>query len=426
MEKRQTLATMVIRVCGLIFGAVATAIIARLLQPEKFGEYAFVLAVVTVLSMPLAFGLRQTLVREISYARAHAGTGHSVQIWAWALHRAIWATGVFAVALAVWIAWGINDPALQWHMALGLGIYLLLPAPKLLSGVLHGMGHTVQSQLPEHVLRPLLTITVLAVVWITGEAPSLSVSAALLIFALTLLADAALSLVLLKRGSDFRFWPQRRGQSKITQGRALTISTLSFGAIASVQLINNNLDIVMLGILSTDAQVGLYKSATVLSTITVFGLGAVNTVIMPQIAKMHAEGNSTQLQTMITKAARIITAFGIGGALIIWAFGGALLTVIFDDSFGGAYWALVILTLGQLANACFGPVALVLNMTGHQKLTLIGVSAAVLVNATLNLALVPRYGMEGAAIATAVSLVVWNALLAVALKWRTGYSSSIL
>lgn len=426
MEKRQTIGTMFIRVCGLIFGAAATAMIARLLQPEKFGEYSFVLAVMTILSMPLAVGLRQTLVREISYARAHAGTGHSVQIWAWALHRAIWATGVFAVALATWIVWGINDPVLQWHMALGLGIFLLLPAPKLLSGVLHGMGHTVQSQFPEHVLRPVLTIGVLGGIWITSETASLSVTAALLIFALTLLADAGLSLALLKRGSNFRFWPQKLGNTETTISRSLTLSTLSFGAIASVQLINNNLDIVMLGILSTDAQVGLYKAATVLSAITVFGLGTVNTVIMPQIAKLHAEGNSGQLQITITKAARIITTFGIGGAVVIWAFGDALLTAIFDDSFGGAYWALVILTSGQLANACFGPVALVLNMTGHQKLTLIGVTTAVLINATLNLALVPRYGMEGAAIATAVSLVVWNALLAVALKRRTGYSSSIL
>lgn len=426
MEKRQTLGTMVIRVCGLMLGAAATAMIARLLQPEKFGEYSFVLAVMTILSMPLAFGLRQTLVREIAYARAHAGTGHSRQIWTWALHRAIWATGVFAVALAVWIAWGLNDTDLQWHMALGLGIYVLLPAPKLLSGVLHGMGHTVQSQFPEHVLRPVLTIVVLAGVWIASDPAALSVSAALLIFSLALVADAALSVALLKRGSDFRFWPQIQGQAKTTRSRDLTISTLSFGAIASVQLINNNLDIVMLGILSTDAQVGLYNAAAVLSTIAVFGLGAVNTVIMPQIAKLHAEGNSAELQATITKAARIITVFGIGGAAITWVFGRHLLILIFDSSYEGAFWALVILTFGQLANACFGPVALILNMTGHQTLTLIGVSTSVLVNAALNLALVPRYGMEGAAVATAVSLVIWNGLLAVALKRRTGYSSSIL
>ena len=426
MEKRQTLGTMVIRVCGLIFGALATAMLARLLQPEKFGEYSFVLAVMTILSMPLAFGLRQTLMREIAYARAHADTGRNLQIWAWAVNRAIWATAVFAVILAAWVAWGINDADLQWQMALGVGIYLFLPTPKLLSGVLHGMGHTVQSQFPEFVLRPFLTIVILSGVWIAGDPPSLSVSVALLIFALTLLADAALSVMLLKRGSDFRFWPQKQSHPKTTQGWALTISTLSFGAIASVQLINNNLDIVMLGLLSTDAQVGLYKAATVLSTIAVFGLGAVNTVIMPQVAKLHAEGNSEHLQEMITKAARIITAFGIGGAVITWVFGKFLLTLIFDSSYEGAFSALVILTVGQFANACFGPVALILNMTGHQKLTLIGVTTAVLVNGALNLALVPHYGMEGAAIATAVSLVLWNALLAIALKRRTGYSSSIL
>jgi len=424
MEKHQTLTTTIIRVAHLLLGALATAMIARMLQPERFGEYSFVIAVMTILSMPTAVGLRHTVVREISYARGRAGDNRVNQIWGWAQQRAVWVGVMTTVVLVIWVLWGIRDASLKWHMTLGIGLFLLLPVPKLLGGVLHGLGNTVQSQFPEYILRPVLKIVLLLIVWTTIGDGSVSVTIALMIFAATLAADTALSIAMLKRNTDFSLCP-KEAPLPADEARVLTTSSLSFGAIASVHLINSNLDIIGLGFLSTDTEVGLYKAAAVISVLAAFGLGVINTVIMPQIAKLHAQGDRNELQTLITKATRISTVFALGGGLIIWFFGMLILTVVFDESYSSGYWALVILAVGQIANACFGPVALVLNMTGNHRLTLIGVSISVAVNGLLNLLLVPRFGMEGAATATAASLIIWNVLLSIALKMRMGYSCSI-
>jgi O-antigen/teichoic acid export membrane protein len=50
-------------------------------------------------------------------------------------------------------------------------------------------------------------------------------------------------------------------------------------------------------------------------------------------------------------------------------------------------------------------------MTGYQKYTFIGVAVSAILNIILNAALIPQWGAEGAAMATAISTVVWNILL---------------
>ena len=73
---------------------------------------------------------------------------------------------------------------------------------------------------------------------------------------------------------------------------------------------------------------------------------------------------------------------------------------------------MAILVLGQLVNVGSGSVALLLNMTGYEWDTAKGVGIAAGVNFVLSLLLIPIVGIEGAAMANAVSVAVWNILMA--------------
>ena len=84
---------------------------------------------------------------------------------------------------------------------------------------------------------------------------------------------------------------------------------------------------------------------------------------------------------------------------------------------------LVILTLGQLANASFGSVGALLNMTGHEKDAMKGMMYSLGVNFVLAFLLIPIYGMVGAATSTAVSLMVWNMILRYYVKKRLNIES---
>jgi len=86
---------------------------------------------------------------------------------------------------------------------------------------------------------------------------------------------------------------------------------------------------------------------------------------------------------------------------------------LFGSSFTAGANALSILSLGQFVNALTGSVGYMLLMCGHEKSlrnTLIG---AALLNVMLNVTLIPRYGIIGAAVAGATSNVWMNISCAV-------------
>ena len=81
---------------------------------------------------------------------------------------------------------------------------------------------------------------------------------------------------------------------------------------------------------------------------------------------------------------------------------------IFGENYDSATTSLRILLVGQLINALCGSVGVYLNMTKKQKVFQFILISALLINIVLNYILIPRYGMNGAAIATSTCMILWN------------------
>ena len=129
---------------------------------------------------------------------------------------------------------------------------------------------------------------------------------------------------------------------------------------------------------------------------------------------------------MITWSARAVLAGALPVVALFWIYGKDIVILVFGGEFREACTPLVILSLGQLINAAAGSVGFILNMTGHERDTAVGVTIAAAVNIVLNWLLIPRYQAVGAAWATGVSLMVWNVLLVYAVYRRTGLQSTAL
>ena len=67
-----------------------------------------------------------------------------------------------------------------------------------------------------------------------------------------------------------------------------------------------------------------------------------------------------------------------------------------------------------------GSVGLILNMCNHESLTAWGVGLSASLNILLNWYLIPLWGLNGAATASAASLIAWNFLLLYAVRKKTG------
>lgn len=124
------------------------------------------------------------------------------------------------------------------------------------------------------------------------------------------------------------------------------------------------------------------------------------------------------MQNILTLTARMTFVLAVCTGFVIVFFGDWLLKYTYGLDYVDAYLPLIILVIGQIINSGFGAVTIILNMTGHERDTLIGVSIAVIINIVMNILLIPMYGIIGASIATVITLLCWNVLLFVAVKKR--------
>lgn len=384
------------------------ALLARVLGPAQFGVYAFALAVVTILAIPIQFGLPTLVVRETAAGRARSDTATVRGIWRWSLRFALVASVVVILAATIFLAlsWEQLSSTSRWTFQWALALAPLLALGALHGAMLRGLDRVVLGQLLDHVLRLaiLLALIVAALAW-KGElsaprAMGMHVTAAILaLFA----ASAFLR----------RIQPDAHPVDRVVSGnsRRWILAILPLGFIAAAQIINTRADTLLLGIMAGPESVGLYQVAVQGAQTVVLTLAAINLVVAPRFAALYERGEIERLQRLVTLSARAVVLLTLPVVLILIFCGGYLIRWIFGIEYQPAHWPLTILAAGQLANAGFGSVAMLLNMTGHERTTARGLAIAAALNIMLNLILIPPFGIDGAAAATAFSLVAWNGML---------------
>lgn len=404
-------------------GLVLAILLARKLGPEGYGIYSYVFALISLLAVPAQLGLPTLAVRETAKAQANEHWGTMRGLWRWTSL----AVGVLSVALAIvalGVAWLFADrfTTVQFTtFALGLLLVPLVALGNLRGAALRGLQRVVVGQLPELVLRPGLLILFLLAALLYLPQGSLTP-----VYAMGLHTVAAAVAFVVGAGLLWRLRPSELAAAPalMIDSRAWISAAVPLALIAGMRLINHHTDLLMLGLFANAEQVGIYKVVLAGAALVALGLGAVNMVVAPSLARLHAQGDRARLQQLVTLSIRAILLLALPLVLVFILFGEDILGLIFGAEYTPGYKPLVILALGQLVNAATGPVGALLNMTGHERDTLRGIGVAAAINIALNAFLIPFYGMIGAAIATTVSLTTWNIMLCYLARLRLGVTSN--
>ncbi len=110
--------------------------------------------------------------------------------------------------------------------------------------------------------------------------------------------------------------------------------------------------------------------------------------------------------------------------LLTTAFGEIMIEIFFGTSFMAARWPLFLLSLAQFINVGIGAVGSLLIMTGNERDAVRAVAATTVFNLVLCVALIPRWGTFGAAIAMAITLVTLNMIMLWSVRFRLGIKST--
>lgn len=411
--RRGASASFLIKVSSTGMAFVTGIFLARVLGPEHYGIYAYAMAAVTLLAVPSALGLPALIVRQVSAYRASDD---------WALLRGLLRRSNQMVALvvtvltlvAVLLAWLLAPRLPEQGLAtflVALTMVPLLAFATLRVAALQGLHHVVLAQLPEALLRPGLFLAGAVALYAVLGRQFDPVWAMIAHATATAFAFAVGAWLLTRRRPV-----QSRQAPPRYRTREWLVSAWPMLFVTGANMAHIHIDLLMLGLFTTSHDVGIYRVASRGAEIVLFVLIAANLTAAPVFSNLYYRNQRVELQRVVTLTVRMVTAFALPVALFLMLWGEPLLRLLFGEAYVGAALALAILAGGQLVNAGLGSVGTLLNMTGHERASARAAAVSVTANIALNASLIPLWGINGAAVATAISIALWNVLMALAVR----------
>jgi O-antigen/teichoic acid export membrane protein len=425
---RGALGGLVANLVGAALGYGLHVLLARIMGPSHYGVFAYVPSWLDLLQMVGLFGLGPTIVRFAAAYRAQQRLGAIRGLLRFADRTALGASVLGAVGLVgvllllppdalARIAEDPDDLARAFWI--GAAILPVLVLSKLRTETIRGFGGATLSLTLEGVVRPALMLLLLLVTVVAVDGP-ITGSIALGLYGASLLGHYLLAewLVRSRRPS---------GVSSVApeyETRLWLDMALPTMFIMGTRILLGSTDRILVGTLLGTEQAGVYGAALRTSQLVTFGLTAVNAALAPLASSLHAAGDHRQLQRVLTLAAQGVFAWSLLGGIGLLVLGARILGW-FGPGFEAGYGPLAVLAVGQAVNAGCGSVALVLQMTGHQRRVARIFAATAVLNVALDLALIPRLGMVGAAIGTGISMIDWNLALLVLVHRVLGLNPSV-
>jgi O-antigen/teichoic acid export membrane protein len=160
-----------------------------------------------------------------------------------------------------------------------------------------------------------------------------------------------------------------------------------------------------------ETEVGIYRVAFQLASIASFTAIVFHTVLYPRISKWHAENNISLIERSLTKSFTysLLLAIPITAGGIILS--DSLLYYLYGASFESGAPILIILLFTQIAYIFLYLQTMCLNAMDRPKISFYITVISAILNILLNIVLIPKIGISGAAIASLLTISM-NAVLA--------------
>ncbi len=405
---------------GLTF--VASILLARLLGASDFGAYNYAVTWAYLLSIPATLGLDNFLVRQIAVYQTQSAWGLLRGLWQWTNQIVLLISVSLALTIVglVWSLGGSSESRFLIAFSVAMGFIPIAALRNLRQGAMRGLHHISKGFVPEMLYAPSLLIIAIAcahfllqdrlnAVWVVGM---YVISAAISLAIAGQMTDRALPEVVKEATPEY-------------QAGVWLRSALPFMFLVSTFFINDRIDILMLGAMKGAEEVGIYVPVNRGAQLIVSIIMAVRVAMEPTVASFYTQGKIKELQQVITKGARaiLLVSLPVAGGFILF---GHWYLLLFGAEFTRGKNALMIFCAGQLVTAAMGLPGALLNMTGHERHVAITSGASAVLNFMLNALFIPRWGVEGAAAATVISIASLNIVNAIWVRQKLGIHSSVL
>ena len=401
---------------GRVLGYATQSALARGLGRESFGLYTLGVAVVTAAQIISQFGLDNGVVRYVAHYRAQGDTARVRGT----ILQAVGLTFAFSLVVAVAIFFGAGtiagffDPDLEpvvRAFAFAAPFFALM---SIICWATQGFQTVTYATYTQQILRPLIYLLLVIGVYFVGASLVGIVAAYVISMALGVLIGLFFLRRLFPPLLNFRTRPK-------FETRALFGVSVPMSVSRATQYANNWTAILVLGIFQPAGVVGLFQAAFRTATFATLVRFAFNGIFSPIISNLHAQGNTEDLGRLYKDVTRWTFTGAFAIFLLIVLLTSEILTVFGGKEYAAGATALIIVAFAQLFSTSVGPANRMLAMTDNQTVLMIITTIGALTGVAVCFALIPDFGMIGAAIGAAAAILTENTATLIFVRRRLGF-----
>ena len=421
ISQRIALIAFVVRILSAFIAYVSQVLLARWMGDFEYGIFVVVWVGAVILGGLACLGFQTAIVRFVPeyLERGETQLLRGVVLGS-RVHGFIAATFFALLGGLGLYAFG-NSLSNYYLVPLYLGAITMpmLAIGEIQEGLARGFSWADLGLWPTYIVRPLL---ILLFMWVAVRLgwPASAVTAMAATIVATYLTSLGQLISLERRIRTVVPPGPRHFQPMVWVGIALPI----FIVEGFFNLLTN-VDIIIVGHFMDPDKVAIYFAAVKTLALVHFVYFAVRAGGAQRFSQYYASGDHARLEAFTRDTLHWTFWPSLAMVILIFVLGRPLL-LLFGPQFGEGYPLLYVLSIGLLVRASIGPAESLLTMAGQQGICSLIYTATFLVNVALNLLLIPRFGLMGAATATSTALIIETVALYTVTATRLGMRCSIL
>jgi O-antigen/teichoic acid export membrane protein len=409
---------------GIFFSKILTylykIVVAREFGQEVYGIFSLAIMVSSFFVSFFSLGLQNGLLRYISFYR---GKNEPKKIRALLSFSAIITSiaSIFAAGLLFIFAEFISVSLfhapeltifLKWF-AVFLPVFIFAEFFHIITLAYERIGwySFIGNILPQAVQLSFLSIFI--IIGINSEGIPISYSLGLLA---VLLSSFFVSKHIL--GRIFKKGHENSEEDK-SLNKELVLYSLPMMFLGLANAIFSWVDTFTIGYFKTPIEVGIYNAALPISYLLLITPVLFLQLFLPIITKEYSKKNFSVIKSLSKQVGKWIFVFNLPLLIIMLLFPGAVINLLFGAEYLRAETALRFLSLGIFFFSFTQISENLLSMLGKSKRILFNLIIAAIINVILNVILIPKYGIDGAAFSTMLGYILWSSLSLISAKHYT-------
>ncbi|MEO0793965.1 MAG: polysaccharide biosynthesis C-terminal domain-containing protein [Verrucomicrobiota bacterium] len=179
------------------------------------------------------------------------------------------------------------------------------------------------------------------------------------------------------------------------------------------------IDLIMIGVLLTPIAVAEYAVAAKVAILVAAGNTMLSPLLSTRLRQIIQQGNEQELLSEYNKARVFSTLTAISVLVVLLVFGKSLLSLF--GNYSETFPILVVLALAHFNRNAFGPNGRFLMFNGLSTATLVTTTTTLFLIVSLNIILIPSFGIMGAAFGTMMSIALVNICLQIYMAVKLGF-----